>query len=120
MSLTLGFSPATQPCPESLCQDQVPRFSFLHISIKTQICAVVERDSVVTKDRFEALSISSIDEEDAGSGQSRCFQLMEPFNGEGWKGCPWGWPKGAISRVISRLMYLSMIHSHKRPSSYLQ
>jgi len=74
----------------------------------------------VTKDRLEVLSISLIDEEDAGSGQSRCFQLMEPFNGGGWKGGPWGWPKGAISRVISRLMYLSVIHSHKRLGSYLQ
>lgn len=118
MNLTLGFSPATQLWPESLYQ--VPTFSFLHISIKTQICAVVERASIVTKDHFEVLSVSSIDEEDAGSGQSRRFQLMEPFNGEGWKGGPWGRPKEAISRVISRLMYLSMIHSHKRPSSYLQ
>lgn len=72
----------------------------------------MDRDSVVTKDCFEVLSISLIDEEDTGGLSSmwteqvflQLIQLKKPFKGEDRERDLWGWTKEAISRVISRLM----------------
>lgn len=72
----------------------------------------MDRDSVATKDSFEVLSISLMDEKDTGSPSSmwteqvllQLIQLMKLFKGKDRNRDLWGWAKGAISRVISRLM----------------
>lgn len=55
----------------------------------------MNRDNVVTKDWFEVLSISLIDEEDAGSLSSMWteqvfLQLIKPFKGEDRERDLWG------------------------------
>lgn len=72
----------------------------------------MDGESVVTKDCFEVLSISLMDEKDTGSLSSmwteqvflQLIQLMKLFKEKDRNRDLQGWTKGVISRVISRLM----------------